>query len=403
MKLMAMAIAVLLVTGTLSACGSSESEGGSGGDAGPVVIGASGSLTGGLSTIGALLQKGYAQRVKEVNDAGGLDVGGTKRKVELKQLDNKSEPNLAAQQARTLVTREEAVALLGSNTPPINNAIGAMAETLRVPLVMGLNPIRAFLSGSKSGWNYAWDQFFDEQQATTVQYETANLTRTNKKVALFTDNEQDGIAQGKLWTQNAKKYGYTIAYHAKFPVGTTDFSSFIRRTKSSGADIVIAQMIPPDGVALWKQFKALSYRPKLAFCEKCGTNSGWNAALKSSAEGTSGLGNWLPRPERPETQHVMETLGKQIPNAHDLGLAVSGYTAASILFDAIQAAGSTEPDAINEAIGRTDKEYPVGRVKFKDNAYGVEVPMLQWQGGNGVQVYPPSGDAKLETPVAGLG
>jgi len=398
MKRVLVVVFLLPLLALVSACGGGGGEGGSG----PVTVGASVSMTGPLAPIGTLLQKGYEQRAKEVNEAGGLDIGGSKREVDLKMLDNKSEPNLATEQARTLVTKEGAVALLGSESPPLNNPLAATAETLEIPLVMGLNPIRAFLSGTESEWHWAWDQFFDEEEVTTLQFKTADLTDTNKKVALFTDNEQDGVVMGGLWEKKAPEAGYDIVYHAKFPVGTTDYSSFIEKTKSSGAEIVIAQMTPPDGAALWKQFKALGYDPKLAFCEKCGTNGGWGEALGAVAEGTSGFSNWAPQKGLPETEQIEATLGKQIPNEYDLGLAVSGYTAAGILFDAIEAAGSTEPEAINDAIGETDKEYAVGHVKFTEHAYGIPAVMLQWQNGNGVQVYPEVEGTELQVPVKGL-
>ena len=35
-----------------------------------------------------------------------------------------------------------------------------------------------------------------------------------------------------------------------FPVGTTDFSSFINDAKSKGAQLVAAQMVPPDGIVI---------------------------------------------------------------------------------------------------------------------------------------------------------
>ena len=76
---------------------------------------------------------------------------------------------------------------------------------------------------------------------------------------------------GALWESQAPKYGYTIAYRAEFPVGTTDFSQYIQKAKDANADVMIAQVIPPDAAALWKQMKALGYAPKTAWPEKGGT------------------------------------------------------------------------------------------------------------------------------------
>ncbi|MCW2982661.1 MAG: hypothetical protein JWR63_231 [Conexibacter sp.] len=385
---------------TLAACGSASSGGG---NAGPITVGTSVPLTGGLGPIGGLLRQGYEQRVQEINQAGGLQVGDAKRRIDLKLLDNKSDPTLASQQTRELVTKDGATALLGAASPPLNIPMASAAESLRVPMVIGLNPIRAFLAGSKSGWHYAWAAFFDETQATKLAFNTADLTNTNKKVALFTDNEADGTVMGDLWEKTAPAMGYSIVYHGKFPVGTTDFSSFINKAKATGAEVAIAQAIPPDGAALWKQMKALRFQPKLAFCEKCGTNGAWPAALGPIAQGTGGFSNWSPNAGLPGTAHIEQTLGKKIKDTPDLGLAVAGYGAASILLDAITTAGTSDPDAVNAAIGKTDKDYPIGHVKFVDNAYGTPTTMLQWQGADAKQVYPAVDGIKLQTPVHGLG
>jgi branched-chain amino acid transport system substrate-binding protein len=386
---------------TLAACGGDDSGGGGGGSGGgEIVIGTSVSLTGSLGPLGTLVRAGYEQAVSEANAAGGVQVGDAKRKVRLVVLDNKSDPNVATQQARTLVNKNGAVALLGSCTPPLNVPLSATGETLRVPIVSTCTPVRAWLAGSKSGWHYAWDLFFDEQEATKLSFKTADLTTTNKKVALFTDNEADGVVMGGLWEKNAPAMGYDVVYHAKFPVGTTSYSSFINKAKSAGAQIVIAQMVPPDGIALWKQMKSLNYSPKLAFCEKCGASSGWLKALGPLAEGTGVFLSFTP--DNPEGKSTVDALRQKFPATADLSIAVNADTAAQVLFDAIRAAGSTDPDKVNDAIGKTDKTYASGPVKFTDNAAPLKTNMLQWQGDDTVQVYPEVEGKKLEAPIKGL-
>jgi branched-chain amino acid transport system substrate-binding protein len=387
----------------LAACGGDDDGGGGGGGGsggGEIVIGTSVPLTGALGPIGPLLKAGYEQAVSEVNAAGGIQVGDAKRKVKLVVLDNKSDPNVATQQARTLVNKNGSAALLGACTPPLNVPLSATAETLRVPLVSTCTPVRAWLAGSKSGWHYAWDMFFDEEEATKLSFQTADLTETNKKVALFTDNEADGVVMGGLWEKNAPALGYEVVYRAKFPVGTTSYSSFINKAKAAGAEIVIAQMVPPDGIALWKQMKSLGYSPKLGFCEKCGATSGWVKGLGPLAEGTGVFLSFTP--DSPEGKSTVDALRQKFPATADLSIAVNAETAARVLFDAISAAGSTDPEPVNEAIGKTDKTYASGPVKFTENAAALKTNMLQWQGEDTVQVYPPVEGQKLEAPIKGL-
>jgi len=371
---------------------------------GDIVIGASLPMTGDLAPFGANIQKGYQRAVDAVNGAGGLDVGGTKHQVSLVIVDNQSDPNMATDQARTLYQRNNAVALLGAATPPLNIPISNVADQMKRPAVIGACPIRAWLSGKPDGWQYAWDIFFDELQMTDLQFQTADLVQTNKKIALFTDTEEDGVVVGDLWEQKAPKLGYEVAYHAKFPVGTNNFSSQIEAAKSAHADVLIAQMIPPDAAGLWKQMKSLGYQPKTAFCEKCAASSAWRQILGPVAEGTMTVDWWSPSLGLPDTSTFVSAYGKNGITT-DLSAIVAMNTVARILFDAISQAGSLDPNAINTALGKINKTYPLAHIQFGANHTApVTVGMDQWQGMNMLRVYPATqGAAAVKSPVPGLG
>jgi branched-chain amino acid transport system substrate-binding protein len=372
---------------------------------GDIVIGTSLPLTGPLAPFGGNLQLGYQRAVDAVNKAGGLDVGGTKRQVTLVVLDNQSDPNMASDQARTLYQRNNAVALLGAATPPLNIPISNVADQMKKPLVLGACPIRAWLSGKADGWQYSWDVFFDENQMTDLQFQTADLVQTNKKIALFTDTEEDGVVMGDLWESKAPKMGYEVAYHAKFPVGTNNFSSQIDAAKGAQAQVLIAQMVPPDAFALWKQMKALGYQPAVAYCEKCGNSGAWHQVLGDVGEGTNAADWWSSSLGYPESQDLVNAYSQQLGGQNtDLSGIVSSYAAAQVLLDAITKAGSTSPEAINSAIGQTDKTYAVGPVKFaSDHTSALKAIMDQWQGANMVRVYPTgNGSSPIKSPVPGL-
>jgi branched-chain amino acid transport system substrate-binding protein len=342
--------------------------------------------------------------VNDTNANGGLDVGGTKYKIQLVVLDNKSDPNTASQQARTLLLQNNAVALLGAFTPALDIPISNVGEQLKHPVIQSLTPLQAWLSGRQGGWKYAWDLFFDENQMTNLQFQTSNLVKTNKRVALFTDTEEDGITMGKLWEQKASQFGYQIAYHAQFPVGTTNFSSQIAAAQAAKADVLIGQMVPPDAAGLWKQMKSLGYQPKTAFCEKCSATSAWRGILGPVAEGTMTVDWWSPSLGLPETSTFVSTYGKNGVTT-DLSTIVAMNTVARILFDAISQAHSLDANAINTALGKIDKTYPVGHIQFGANHTAPLVAgMDQWQGTNMTRVYPTNqGATTVKSPVPGLG
>jgi branched-chain amino acid transport system substrate-binding protein len=385
---------------TITACGSSGGTNGSQ----TIVIGATLPLTGSLASVGTILKAGYQAAVDDVNAAGGLDVQGAKVKVKFIALDNQSDPNTASDQANTLYLQDNAVGLLGPFTPPLTIPVSNVAERLKHPLISTATPIQAWLSGRPSGWDYSWDVFFNESQQTQLPYLTANEVQTNKRVAIFNDTEQDGIVQGALWQQNARQLGYDVVYHAKFPVGTTNFSSQINAAEAANAQILVAQMIPPDAVALFKQIKALGYHPKLVQVDKGAATVTWPQALGPLAEGSLTSNFWSPSLGYPDTSNILAKAAKlgYTDDSQFAGVAAS-YSIARVLMDAIEQAHSTDANAVNAAIAKTNKTYPLGHIQFAQNhASTISAIMMQWQNGKQVQVYPTVQGNKMEFPLPGL-
>lgn len=402
MKKRMLAVAAVVATSTLLLAGCSA--GGGTGDT--LTIGATLPLTGPLQAFGTSLQAGYQAAVDEVNAAGGLDVGGTKHQIELVVQDNASDGDKASQQAKSLVLDSGAIALLGPATPPLTIPVSAVAEQLQVPLVSTITPIKGWLSGTTDGYKYSWDAFFDETQMTQTQFQAADLVQTNKKVVLFTDTEEDGPIQAGLWKDNAKKYGYDVVDAIEFPVGNTNFSSQVAEAKASGADIVMAQIIPPDGIALLKEMKTQGYDPQLLFMEKAGNTGGYVDITEGLANGVLSA-NWFAEGMGLDREADFIAQFKEAAGGinSNLGTSVNGYSITQVLLDAISAAGSVDPSAINDAIGKTDKVYPMGPIKFgADHSAPVKVVQTQWNGADQVLVLTQDGKAAnpIVTPVAGL-
>jgi branched-chain amino acid transport system substrate-binding protein len=358
-------------------------------DSSVISLGAPLPLTGPLAPFGAAIRAGYAHAVDEANAAGGITIGGQKKKVVLIVRDSQSEPNLVANEARTLVDEEGVSGLLGSVSPPLTIPLSTVAETKHVPAITTLTPVEAWAAANPQGWKYAYDVFFAEHQMTDLQFLVANLIKTNKRVALFTDNEQDGAVMGALWESKAPSFGYTIAYHATFPVGTSDYGSFIAEAKKSGATVLIAQMIPPDAFALWKQMKSLGYAPAIAFCEKCADARGWSKELGPIGNGTMAAGFWSPTLGRPQTKAFVDAYEPTYGNTIDLANVVMSYTIAKVMMDAIRRAGTTDPDKVNAEIAKTDANLVGTDVRFNEKHQSIiSALMLQWQNSVQPMVYP---------------
>jgi branched-chain amino acid transport system substrate-binding protein len=393
----------------LAACGGgssgSSSAGGDAKSSEPVVLGTSLSKTGALGQFGVALEAGYQQLVADVNAKGGVDVGNGKRKVELVVLDNRSDPNTASQQVRELILKQNAVGILGACTPPIVVPEALAAQQQKVPFVSSCNPVGAFKAGNPSGWTTSWDLFFDENQQAQVVASGLTKVSSNKKVAIFTDTEPDGVVERKLFKKAFTDAGLQVVGDYSFPVGTTDFSSFINDAKAKGAQLVAAQMIPPDGIALWKQMKALNFQPKGAFAAKAANGINWVNSLGPVAEGTLLAGFWTPDTGKANSQDLMKTLGVKFAKSDaDLSISVLGYTAANVLTDAFATAGGTDATKVSDAIGKTNKDYPLGQITFDPKGHTAVTPllMMQWQNGKLVRIIPNDPKVTLQDPGKGL-
>jgi branched-chain amino acid transport system substrate-binding protein len=396
---------VLVAALALAACSGGGAD--AGGDAPAsgetIKIGAALPMTGALASFGPLIEQGYQRLVDDVNEAGGIEIDGAARQVELIVRDSESDSTKSAEATRALVLDDEVSALLGSVTPPLQVPASTVADAEGVPLVGSFTPVQSWLAGNPEGWSYAWNFFFDEDDMTALQYKVADLTETNKKVALFTDNAEDGTMMGALWEQKAPEYGYEIAYRATFPVGTADYTSYINELKASGAEVLISIMIPPDAMALWKQLKAADVDLQLAFAEKAGSSVIWPDGLGEIAEGTVATDYFLPSDDAlgAELKAMWaETVGDNV----EASGSVLAYSAAKVLTDAIARAGSLDPSAINEEIANTSGMYPSGyEIEFgDDHASRIEPVSSQWVGPDTKQIFPQVEGISLVVPIAGL-
>lgn len=392
MKLRACSIAIVAALSlTVAACGSSNksSSGGSGG--GTIKIGASVPLSGPLAGFGSFVKWGYQHAVDQANAAGGITVDGKKKKVQLILLDDKTDPNTVSNNTTRLITRDKVDAMLGSCTPALVNAGALVADRQKVPLVTGCDPLGAFTSVKK--WTYAWDLFFLEPELSALPFETLKTLgldgKTNKKFAILHDNGPDGqIVGGKLGPQISAKFGFKTVLNESFPTDATQFGSLVQKAKSSGADVVFVDAVTPQAIAIRKQMAAANFKPKVLIMEKGGEPVQFAQALGKLSDGILVGGYWDPSLPYPGAKDLAAQFEKETGNTSSQHIADS-VTAASVLLDAIKAAGSTDKAKVNAAIAKTDKTYVAGPIKFAaDHTAKLNLVEDQWQSGKAIVVGP---------------
>jgi len=401
-KHLAVATATAALAFAVAACGSDSNSASGGSSSGPIKIGASIPLSGGLAGFGAYEKWGYQHAIDEVNAKGGIAIDGKKRKVELSLLDDKTDPNVSANNVNQLITSDKVDALLGSCTATLVEPGALVAERKGVPMVAPCETTDSFLKLRKD-WKHVWAIFFNASGLTETVFAAMDELKldTNKKVAIIHSNgASENDIGGKLWPADAAKHGYQVVFKQANPPDTTQFGSAIAAAKRAGADVLLSVFPPPAQIALRKQMAAAGYNPKVIQMEEGGEPEQFAKAVGKLANGVTVFGYWdpsFPYPGAKELAAAYESETKQTQSQH----IADTYTAAKVLLDAIAKAGSTDRDKIEAAIDATDGQYPVGPITFTDHQATLPTVQTQWQDGKAVVISPKdraTGDAIWPVP-----
>jgi len=386
----------LALATTLSACagtvgsGSSASSSSSS-SSGPITIGASIPLTGPLAGFGYFEKWGYQHAVDEVNTAGGIAIDGKKRQVKLVLLDDQTNPNTTVNNVQQLITQDHVTALLGSCTDSLVEPGALIANRMGVPMVTPCAATNTF--GVTANWTWAWDLFFNSEDLTETPFNTADQlglkAKTNGRVAIIHSNgKNENIIGSQEWPAWAKKHGWTVAYNAAVPPTQTDFTSSLQAAKTANADMLLVVIAPPGAIALRKQMVSIGYDPKILVEEEGGEPLQFAQALGKLANGVMVGGYWDPSFPFPGAKQLMAQFEAQTGQTGSQHIADT-YTAAQILLQAIQRAGTLNATAINNQIAKTNGMFAAGHIQFNAQ-HTSTLPMVeeQWQDGKNVIIAP---------------
>ncbi len=359
-------LALLLVTAAaLLVVGCGSSGGSSSDSSAEVVIGVDASMSGPLAGFGAYEKWAIDTYVSKLNAQGGVTIDGKKIKVKVVLLDDKSDPNVAASNIDTLVTKNKAIALIGPVTPAVGNAAALAAERNRIPYLETGNPLEPFRAVKE--WTWAWDFFFAAptwRRAPSSRSPTSASRRrpTSRSSSPATTAPTARCSLAAI-AGSAKAAGWKVAGTDTHPSNATEFGSLIGKLKNSGADYVIFLGDTPQEVALRKQMAAAGYTPKILYIVRGGQLQQFADALGPLSDGIILESYWLPDLPYPGAAELGQEYTSSTGQSFGQILGLE-YTAAQVLTEAITKADSTDPTKINDALGQTDGTYVGGPVKF---------------------------------------
>jgi branched-chain amino acid transport system substrate-binding protein len=154
----------------------------------------------------------------------------------------------------------------------------------------------------------------------------------------------------------AKKYGYNVSGTVMYPAKSTQLTSEIQKLKSYNASIVLQTSYIADAILSMKTYRELNYAPDAILANNAGfIDPEFVKTLGKDANYILSREVWAKdlTQVKPMIKTVADMFQKRTGKTMD-GSSSRAFTAMIVLADAINRAGSTEPEKIHKALLETN-------------------------------------------------
>ena len=393
----------------------------------PVVIGVPTS-TGFLEGKEAL--KAVQLAVEEINAAGGVEVGGSKRLFSVESIDIRdAAPGVPVPEAllgleKIILEKKPAALVVG---PFRSEALMAGMDIIakyKVPLLgtIAMSPASEDkVKQDPEKYKYVFRTCLNAKYL--VKYLAGTMAYVNKqfgftKVYIMNQDVAWARATAKILTEvYFDKAGWQVVGHEAFPTGSSDFSSTLMKVRASGAQVILPIFDMPQSGILVKQWNGMKMPVLMAgFISPLAGPGAWQTfegkiggAINCNFE----LGSAIASEKVPASKTFAQAYEKKWGVPVEAGHGISpSYESVYLLAEAIQRAGSLDADAVVAELKKTDRMGVMGRIRFDEGNQVVYdmVPeesalaaMFQWnEDGSRTIVFPTAiADGEIKLP-AGL-
>ena len=358
--------ALAAVTLSITACTSSEPEGGSS-SVSEVRIGVLVPKSGESAAAGAEALHGAELAARLVNGderpvpLAGVGTGGLaglgRAKLSIVSADTQSKPEVGAAAAARLVTDKQVVGLVGAYDTAVTEVASQRTERLEVPFVNGDSPA-GYLTERGLDWFFRTgptDRMFGEAFFSALSQ--APGAGVQKIAIVYADDRPSNVVE-LLTEELAQEGGFRSVGKAKFSPGADPVAAVAQlRDLADQPDAVFAiASTPGDATRLVKAFGQARYSPPGIVA----TGSGFLPSSVLAATGSDGEGLFAGTAWSREiagrnasAKPVMD-LYEERYNQPMSDIAAGTFTAVLVLADAINGAGSTDSQRVRAALLNLD-------------------------------------------------
>ena len=324
-------------------------------------------LTGANATTGTNMSNGIRLAVDIINGeydiedlpgaktAGIQSMGGAK--LEAVFGDTQGDPQKGMSTAEQVLTdNENAVAVIGCLNSAVAATVGTVTERLGKIFITPdcVNP-----GLCENGWEYFFRATPDSNMF--INNEVDFLLDMNEEkganietVALFYDNSLNGSDFRDLITPILEESGFEIVEDVCFTANSAELTSEVQKLKRVDADVVISAAYLSDMILFTKTCKEQNYAPKMLLVDGGIAQAEYSETL--GADSNYGVNRSGFMTDLAETKPAMKAVDDMYYERHGIHMdedSARAFMGVIILADALERAGSTDTEALRNALRET--------------------------------------------------
>lgn len=354
------ALMALAMLGAFSGC-SNTGDGGSasgGSDSDTIRIGGLAPLTGDAASYGVAVNNAIQMAVEDINANGGIDG----KQIEYIYYDEKGDTTEATNAYNKLVQDDKVVAIIGDVTTKPTLAVAQTSQQDNIPIITATaTAAEVTLTGPNIFRACFTDPFQGELMAS---YASEKLGAT--KVAVLSDMADDyssGIAEA--FVAKAEELGMQVVADEKYQDGDVDFKSQLTNIKGQNPDVLFLPVYYEDLRLISAQAKEVGVTAQL-----CGAD-GWDSVLtdnfdSSVLDGGVFCSQYSTESTDERVQNFISTYKEKYEMDPNM-FAVLAYDATNMMAQAISDAGSTDSQAIIDAMAALEYDGLTGHMTFDED------------------------------------
>jgi branched-chain amino acid transport system substrate-binding protein len=341
------------------------------GDKGSTIrIGVIAELTGDMPAVGESCKKAAEMAAQELNDAGGLDIGGKKYKVDLFIEDNAGKADQSASAAQKLITQKKVHAIVGPNATRYAIPASEIAESSKVVLISpwSTNPKTTLDAKTSAPKKYVFRACFIDPFQGRVVARFAMESLNAKKAAVLYDVASDynkGIAE--FFKETFEKNGGKVVAFETYTTNDKDFSGQLTKIRKASPDIIFLPNYYSEIPLQIQQAKRLGIEVPIVGSDSWGSQELLKLCGKD-CEGCYFSTHYAADAATPVAAKFIEVFKAKYKVMPD-DVAALTYDSFGLLWQAIKGANRIDRQAIRDALAGIPRyEGVTGNMQFKEGS-----------------------------------